>query len=120
MVVPPLSPGDVTEMLELTAARRIRRLSGLGWPATGPGWVGARYADDGVLWPVPCPTQPRRCSSAESGAPRDLGRLALHRDRMPGTDANTPLLVVSRTGSAIDGLPVPQPPDLLVAYGPFP
>jgi hypothetical protein len=47
---------------------------------------------------------------------RDLGRLVQHRDRMPGTDADTPLLVVSRTGSAIDGLPVLEPPDLLAAY----
>lgn len=46
----------------------------------------------------------------------DLGRLAQHRDRMPGTDAQTPLLIVSRTGATVGGLPVLEPADLLVAY----
>jgi hypothetical protein len=46
----------------------------------------------------------------------DLGRLAQHRDRMPGTDAETPLLAVSRTGSSVGGLPMLEPEDLLAAY----
>jgi hypothetical protein len=64
---------------------------------------------------------PRSHSQWQESRPfdaRDLGRLALHRDRMPGTDADTPLLAVSRTGSAIDGLPVLEPADLLTAYRP--
>lgn len=47
---------------------------------------------------------------------RDLGRLAQHRDRMPGADTDTPLLVVSRTGSTVDGLAALTPDDLLAAY----
>lgn len=49
---------------------------------------------------------------------RDLARLAQHRDLLPGADADTPLLAVSRTGSEIDGLPVLGPEDLLTAYRP--
>jgi uncharacterized protein len=49
---------------------------------------------------------------------RDLGRLAHHRDRMPGADAETPLLAVSRTGSNVGELPVLGPVDLLAAYRP--
>lgn len=48
----------------------------------------------------------------------DLGRLAQHRDQLPGADADTPLLAVSRTGSTVDGLDVLRPADLLAAYHP--
>lgn len=47
---------------------------------------------------------------------RDLGQLAHHRDRLPGAGPDSPLLVVSRTGSTVDGLPVLGPSDLLTAY----
>ena len=46
----------------------------------------------------------------------DLGRLTQHRDRLPGTGPDTPLLAVSRTGSSVDGLPALEPADLLAAY----
>jgi len=46
----------------------------------------------------------------------DLGRLLRHRDQLPGAEAETPLLVVSRTGSDVDGPPVLGPDDLLAAY----
>lgn len=48
----------------------------------------------------------------------DLGRLAQHRDRLPGADAETPLLAVSRTGATVDGLPTLGPADLLASYPP--
>lgn len=46
----------------------------------------------------------------------DLGRLAQHRELLPGASSDTPLLVVSRTGSSVDGIPVLGPEDLLDAY----
>lgn len=47
---------------------------------------------------------------------RDLARLAHHRDRLPGTDPTTTLLAISRTGSAVDGLPVFTPAELITAW----
>jgi AAA+ ATPase superfamily predicted ATPase len=47
---------------------------------------------------------------------RDLAQLTLHRDRLPGTEPATTLLAVSRTGSAVDALPVLTPSDLITAW----
>ncbi|MEU5912857.1 DUF234 domain-containing protein [Micromonospora sp. NPDC047527] len=46
----------------------------------------------------------------------DLGRLLLHRSQLPGADESVPLLAVSRSGTATDGLRVLSPEDLLTAY----
>lgn len=43
----------------------------------------------------------------------DLGRLHVHRSQLPGTEAATPLIAVSRSGSAVDGVTVLGPSDLL-------
>jgi hypothetical protein len=51
---------------------------------------------------------------------RDLGRLTQHRDRLPGADPSTPMLVVSRTGATVEGVPVLAPDDLLTGYRPPP
>jgi hypothetical protein len=47
---------------------------------------------------------------------RDLARLAHHRDRLPGAGPDTTLLAISRTGSAIAGLPVFTPAELITAW----
>ncbi|MGF1653762.1 MAG: DUF234 domain-containing protein [Actinomycetales bacterium] len=47
----------------------------------------------------------------------DLGRLAHHRDLLPGADAGTPLIVVSRSGSTVgDGLTALTADDVVAAY----
>jgi hypothetical protein len=46
----------------------------------------------------------------------DLGRLVVHRSQLPGADDMTPLLAVTRSGSAVDGIPVLDPADLLTAW----
>ncbi|MGC4876403.1 ATP-binding protein [Micromonospora sp. DT43] len=46
----------------------------------------------------------------------DLGRLLLHRSRLPGADESVPTLAVSRSGSAVEGIHVLSPDDLLSAY----
>ncbi|MFI7593123.1 ATP-binding protein [Micromonospora sp. NPDC049359] len=46
----------------------------------------------------------------------DLGRLLLHRSRLPGADESVPTVAVSRSGTAVDGLRVLSPEDLLTAY----
>jgi hypothetical protein len=47
---------------------------------------------------------------------RDLARLAHHRDRLPGTDAQTPLIAVSRTGTSLADLTTFTPDQLLTAW----
>ncbi|QSB17094.1 ATP-binding protein [Natronosporangium hydrolyticum] len=47
---------------------------------------------------------------------RDLGRLVAHRRQLPGADEQTPLLVVSRTGASVAGVPVVGAAELLAAY----
>jgi hypothetical protein len=46
----------------------------------------------------------------------DLGRLAHHRDLLPGAGPETPLLVVSRTGSTVEGPTVLTADDVVAAY----
>jgi hypothetical protein len=46
----------------------------------------------------------------------DLGRLAHHRDLLPGGGPETPLLVVSRTGSTVDGVTALTAEDVVAAY----
>ncbi|MEH1165461.1 DUF234 domain-containing protein [Micromonospora sp. CPCC 205539] len=46
----------------------------------------------------------------------DLGRLLLHRSRLPGADETVPPVVVSRSGAAVEGARVLSPQDLLSAY----
>ncbi|SCL20558.1 hypothetical protein GA0070624_2030 [Micromonospora rhizosphaerae] len=46
----------------------------------------------------------------------DLGRLLLHRSRLPGADEGTELIAVSRSGRAVDGVRVLTPEDLLTAW----
>lgn len=46
----------------------------------------------------------------------DLGRLILHRSQLPGADDTTPLLVVSRSGTTIDGIHTLGADDLLQAW----
>ncbi|WP_052745679.1 hypothetical protein [Allosalinactinospora lopnorensis] len=46
----------------------------------------------------------------------DLGALAAHRDRMPGADGSTPLLAVSRGGTAVGGVATFGPEELLAAW----
>jgi hypothetical protein len=43
------------------------------------------------------------------------GTLGVHRSRLPGADDATPLVVVSRTGSAIDGVVLIGPDELIAA-----
>ncbi|QDY06734.1 DUF234 domain-containing protein [Micromonospora sp. HM134] len=47
----------------------------------------------------------------------DLGRLTLHRPRLPGADEQVPLLAVTRAGAVVDGVRVLTPEDLLTAWG---
>ncbi|WP_433356503.1 ATP-binding protein [Micromonospora saelicesensis] len=46
----------------------------------------------------------------------DLGRLLLHRSRLPGADESVPVVAVSRSGTAVDGIHVLSAEDLLTAY----
>ncbi|MFG1882808.1 ATP-binding protein [Micromonospora sp. NPDC049102] len=46
----------------------------------------------------------------------DLDRLFLHRSRLPGADESVPTVAVSRSGTAVDGIHVLSPEDLLDAY----
>ncbi|SBT55029.1 ATP-binding protein [Micromonospora narathiwatensis] len=46
----------------------------------------------------------------------DLGRLLMHRAQLPGADERTPLVAVSRSGVAVDGVAVLTPADLLTAW----
>ncbi|MEW2381408.1 DUF234 domain-containing protein [Micromonospora sp. NPDC047707] len=46
----------------------------------------------------------------------DLGRLLVHRSRLPGADDEVPLVAVSRSGVTVDGLRPVSPEDLLAAY----
>lgn len=46
----------------------------------------------------------------------DLGRLTLHRSRLPGADESTPLLAVSRSGGTVGELPTLGPEQLLHAW----
>ncbi|MFT4165175.1 MAG: ATP-binding protein [Microlunatus sp.] len=48
---------------------------------------------------------------------QDLARLQLHRHQLPGTQADTPLLAVSRAGFEVGGIATFGPDDLLSAYG---
>ncbi|GAA3635461.1 ATP-binding protein [Kineosporia mesophila] len=47
---------------------------------------------------------------------RDLARLAHHRDRLPGTDPDTPLIAISRTGTSLPDLATLTPSDLITAW----
>ncbi|MDQ1296021.1 MAG: uncharacterized protein QG608_3908 [Actinomycetota bacterium] len=47
---------------------------------------------------------------------RDLARLVRHRDQLPGATPGTMLLAVSRTGSAVDGIDVLDPAELITAW----
>jgi hypothetical protein len=46
----------------------------------------------------------------------DLGRLVVHRSRLPGADEYTPLVIVSRSESIIEGPLALGPDDLVSAY----
>ncbi|WDZ87090.1 ATP-binding protein [Micromonospora cathayae] len=46
----------------------------------------------------------------------DLGRLLLHRTRLPGADEQTVPVAVSRSGGTVEGVRVLSPEDLLLAY----
>lgn len=46
----------------------------------------------------------------------DFARLTHHRDRLPGATPDTMLLAVSRTGCALDGLPILAPTELITAW----
>ncbi|MER7457559.1 DUF234 domain-containing protein [Micromonospora sp. NPDC126480] len=46
----------------------------------------------------------------------DLRRLLVHRSRLPGADDDVPLVAVSRSGVAADGVRAVSPEDLLGAY----
>lgn len=46
----------------------------------------------------------------------DLAQLGAHRSRVPGADATTPSLVVSRSGAPVEGVPVIDPDELVAAY----
>jgi uncharacterized protein len=46
----------------------------------------------------------------------DLNRLVRHRTQLPGADARTPLLVVTRTGSTVRDVVVHTPETLLDAW----
>ncbi|NJP32086.1 ATP-binding protein [Micromonospora sp. HSS6-12] len=46
----------------------------------------------------------------------DLGRLLVHRSRLPGADEEVPMVAVSRSGVTVDGLHPVSPEDLLAAY----
>jgi hypothetical protein len=48
----------------------------------------------------------------------DLARLVNHRSQLPGADESTPLLAVTRTGTAPIGVPVVGPDDILAAWSP--
>ncbi len=47
---------------------------------------------------------------------RDLGELVRDREQVPGANTGTELLVVSRTGAAVEGVHVLTPDDLLTAW----
>ena len=49
---------------------------------------------------------------------RDLARLVIHRNQLPGADDTTPLLAVSRTGATTTGVTILTPEDLLTAWEP--
>lgn len=46
----------------------------------------------------------------------DLARLMVHRSRLPGAESSTPLLAVSRAGTAVDGVLTLDPDDLVAAW----
>jgi AAA+ ATPase superfamily predicted ATPase len=47
---------------------------------------------------------------------RDLGRLIVHRSKLPGADASTPLIAVSRAGCTAQGVQAFSPEDLISAW----
>lgn len=47
---------------------------------------------------------------------RDLARLIVHREQVPGADGRTPMLAVSRSGSAVSDLPVVGPAEVVAAW----
>ncbi|MEV0270748.1 AAA family ATPase [Hamadaea sp. NPDC050747] len=46
----------------------------------------------------------------------DLADLVVHRSKLPGADATTPLIAVSRSGSSVDGARLVGPADIVGAY----
>ena len=46
----------------------------------------------------------------------DRARLAVHRSRLPGAEDDTPLLVVSREGTAVRGVLALGPDELITAW----
>jgi len=46
----------------------------------------------------------------------DFGELVVHRAKLPGADATTPLVVVSRSGSTVDGVTRVGPDEIVNAY----
>lgn len=46
----------------------------------------------------------------------DLGRLVHHRDQVPGAEAGTPLIAVSRTGGSLPGIEIITPDDIVAAW----
>lgn len=47
---------------------------------------------------------------------KDLARLIVHRSKLPGADDSTPLLAISRSGVAVDGVHTYVPDDLLAGW----
>ncbi|WP_241825015.1 DUF234 domain-containing protein [Micromonospora sp. CB01531] len=46
----------------------------------------------------------------------DLGRLLMHRSRLPGADEHVPLVAVSRSEAAMNGVSIISPEELLGAW----
>jgi hypothetical protein len=118
MIVPPLNPAEVGSMLGLSAADTFD-----AYPVIGSYWTRTNDPEIDVVGGDRSPVAGRITAVGSikwhDEAPfdaHDLARLTYHRDRLPGAAPDTKLLAVSRTGCAVDGLPVIAPTELINAW----
>jgi uncharacterized protein len=116
MVVPPLSPADVLAMLAVPTADAYLVSGGLPlildeWPA---GATVMDYLADALIKAVTM-VGSVKWQERRPFDDHDLARLVLHRSQVPGADATTPLVAVSRSGASTAGLLVLGPEELLTA-----
>ncbi|MFE9653305.1 hypothetical protein [Micromonospora sp. NPDC006431] len=63
-----------------------------------------------------CGRSPAARAIREKVDAHDLGRLLMHRSRLPGADEHVPLVAVSRSEAAMDGVSIISPEELLGAW----
>jgi hypothetical protein len=123
MVVPPLNPAEVAEMLDAGAADAFDAylVSG-GLPLILDEWprgAGLRdYLERAVTRPTSAMLVVGSVKWLENKPfdTRDHARLIVHRSQLPGADEHTPLIAVARSGCIVKDLTALSPDDLLQAW----